>query len=189
MVRLCKVSDCNGPHKGHGYCDKHYQRFKRRGTVEGFARRERHGMGDTPEYEAWCHMKGRCYNPQTKQYKDYGGRGIRVCDEWRESFLAFLDHVGRRPNPQYSIHRIDNDGNYEPGNVKWATRQEQASNKRPPRHGFRRVRNETGLKGVYPYRGRWVAKLWYKKKLLHLGTYDSPLEASEAYQEALKALY
>lgn len=88
------------------------------------------GLGRTyrPEYKAWRDAIHRCYNPNALKYPRYGGRGITVCDEWRENFMAFLMAVGRRPGPDYSIDRIDNDGNYEPGNVKWSTRAEQQSN-------------------------------------------------------------
>ena len=85
---------------------------------------------ETVEYRAWCAMIGRCHNPNVPQFKHYGGRGIRVSDEWRESYLAFLAHVGRRPSDKHSIDRINNDGNYEAGNVQWATRDVQNNNTR-----------------------------------------------------------
>jgi hypothetical protein len=85
----------------------------------------------TIEYEAWISMKGRCGNPNATGFKNYGGRGIIVCERWLKSYLAFLADMGRRPSPGHSIDRIDNDGNYEPGNVRWATRHEQNKNKRP----------------------------------------------------------
>ena len=81
-----------------------------------------------PEYRSWGSMIQRCTNPRNSAYGWYGGRGIKVCDAWRESFLAFLGDVGPRPSPKHSIDRIDNDGNYEPGNVRWATKIEQAQN-------------------------------------------------------------
>lgn len=67
-----------------------------------------------------------------KNWYNYGGRGIRVCDEWRDDYQAFLAHVGRRPSPNHSLDRIDNDGNYEPGNVRWTTKTEQQWNRRKP---------------------------------------------------------
>jgi hypothetical protein len=75
-------------------------------------------------------MKERCYAPSYRGYHNYGGRGIRICDEWRNSFEAFYAHIGPRPSSEHSLDRIDNDGNYEPGNVRWATRNEQRGNRR-----------------------------------------------------------
>ena len=89
-----------------------------------------HGMTGTPEYRAWKDMLGRCRNSRHRQYPNYGGRGIRVCDEWLHDFVAFYNHVGPRPSARHSIDRIDNDGNYEPGNVRWATRKMQNANMR-----------------------------------------------------------
>lgn len=92
-----------------------------------------HGLSDHYLYSTWVSMKERCFNPRNKAYKNYGGRGITVCDGWKHDFPAFLAHMGDRPSPTYSIDRIDNDGNYEPGNVRWATPSEQANNKRNSR--------------------------------------------------------
>ena len=89
-----------------------------------------HGMHGTVEYRAWVGMIQRCTNPRTKSWPRYGERGIVVCDRWRESFVAFYEDMGPRPGPEYSIDRIDNDGNYEPGNCRWATKKQQGRNKR-----------------------------------------------------------
>ena len=93
----------------------------------------KHDMAKTPEYRAWSHMKDRCNNPKDKNYKNYGARGIKVCDEWINSFDKFLEHIGRKPERKLSIDRIDNNGNYEPGNVRWATSKQQAMNTRRSR--------------------------------------------------------
>lgn len=82
------------------------------------------------EFRAWAAMKQRCLDNRRKDYKYYGGRGIKVCQRWLNSFENFLLDVGRAPTAELSIDRINNDGNYEPGNVRWATRLEQNQNKR-----------------------------------------------------------
>lgn len=84
----------------------------------------------TAEYAAWLHMKQRCSNPKSTGYKNYGGRGITVCSEWFKSFKNFRLALGSRPTSAHMLERIDNHGNYEPGNVKWALPIVQANNTR-----------------------------------------------------------
>lgn len=93
---------------------------------------ERHGEtkgGHSKEYRAWRGMIGRCTRPRHKNYASYGGRGISVCASWRHSYRTFLADVGRAPSWRHSIDRINPNGNYEPGNVRWATPTEQADNR------------------------------------------------------------
>lgn len=106
---------------------------KRRDTPYVGAKKT-HGLSTSPEFNAWCHMIDRCYNSKHKQFRDYGERGISVCDRWRNSFEAFLADMGERPSDQHSIDRFpNNNGNYEPENCRWATRTEQARNMRTNR--------------------------------------------------------
>lgn len=95
------------------------------------ARNRTHGASRSVEYNSWIGMKMRCSNPKDGRYEEYGGRGISVFPEWESSFEAFLAYMGLRPTSAHSLDRIDNDGNYEPGNVRWADRVTQTQNRRP----------------------------------------------------------
>lgn len=126
----------------------------------------------TPEYCTWASMKQRCLNPAHPGYSDYGGRGIAVCPEWLDNFTAFLADVGRRPSPGHSIDRIDNDKGYEPGNVRWASRVQQAGNKR--------VSRQITFEGVE----RTVSE-WAKRFGIHKSTLAKRLDSGWPVERAL----
>ncbi len=138
--------------------------------------RERHGFTGTATHRVWMDIRRRCYNSKHPRYKDWGGRGIVMCKEWKESFSAFLEDMGEKPEG-LSIDRIDNDGNYEPGNCRWATPKEQAYNRRQKPSAL-------GVPGVQRHHynpNKYVAHVWDGQKSVHLGVFDTVDAAHKAH--------
>lgn len=133
---------------------------------------EHHGGSATPEYRAWAGAIERCTRQSRPGFENYGGRGITVCDRWRNSFAAFLADMGSRPRGA-SLDRIDVDGSYEPGNCRWATREQQARNTRL------RKANRSGVHGVRwtPDRGVYRVHIHAAGKLHHIGSTNDFFEA------------
>ncbi len=129
VTRHCLIDDCQKSYKWGRYCPMHAKRLRRYGTPLK-TKRPNHGLVSTPGYASWKGMRARCYTKTNRKYKDYGARGIEVCERWRESFTNFYQDMGAKPGQEYSLNRINNDGNYEPTNCEWATPEVQANNKR-----------------------------------------------------------
>ena len=144
-----------------------------------------HGKSQAPEYLIHKNMKSRCYNEKDKRYPDYGGRGITVCDRWLSSFGSFYTDMGDRPAAALSIDRIDNDGDYEPGNCRWATSSEQNINKRTPRN------NTSGCKGVYwdNHHQKWRAQINIDGVQTNIGYFTDKMEAVASRKRAEKEHY
>lgn len=242
VPRICSVEGCEREHKGLGYCNLHYTRYKKYGSldmpdgfialnrkyrmcsVDGCSREsssnglckkhfmrwwhhddptilikehEYHNMWGAPEYTSWSGMKSRCINKHNPKYKNYGGRGIKTCKRWRDSFIAFYEDMGKKPDPSLSIDRIDNDGNYSCGkceecvangwtsNCQWADKYQQSYNKRL------QWNNTSGYRGLHwdIKNSKWQVRITIKRKIIHLGRFADIEQAALAYDCAAIQLY
>lgn len=183
-MRYCSIEECKDKLWARGWCSSHYHRWNKYGDPSlGRRRQEHHGMTHTREYKIWHGMTRRCTSKNLKSYKNYGGRGIKVCERWQESFMNFYADMGRRPSPMHSVERLDNNGDYEPSNCVWATPLEQSINKRAP------STSKSGYRGVSKYRGKWRARIKFKDVEIQLGTFGDILDAIEARKRAEDVYY
>ena len=147
-------------------CGSELKRIRTDGLINGnvvgcgCVRNERtttHGLTNHKHFKRWSHIMDRCYNERTKSYKDYGGRGISVCDAWHD-VTTFINDLPDGYQPGMQIDRIDNNGNYEPGNVKWSTRKQQCANKRSNRY--------FELNGETKIMAEWAADIGVKHSVI-----------------------
>lgn len=140
-----------------------------------------HGMTGTRLYECWLDMKKRCYNPNNKEYSNYGQRGIRVCGEWENDFEAFMKwSLNTGYDDTLTLDRIDVEGDYTPDNCRWSTWSEQGRNKRLSPN------NSTGVRGAHfdPKRERYIVRIGVAGKRRYVGSYATIEEARRAREEA-----
>lgn len=141
----------------------------------------KHNMCGTPEYRAYYNMIKRCYCEKDNAFSRYGGRGIKVCDRWRGCFEAFCSDMGIRPGADYSLDRIDPNGDYGPENCRWADLKTQAHNQRVPKT------SPTGFRGVVKNpRGKYVAQIWASNRMRRIGTFSNFSDACAARKKAEK---
>ena len=139
-----------------------------------------HGLRSTRLYNTWTKLKDRVFNTKNKRYSDYGGRGITICDEWKNDFMSFYTWAmenGYEENKGLSIDRIDNDGGYSPENCRWTTSIIQNRNRRLGKD------NTSGYKGVSYVKGKdlFITYITINKKRIHLGRFKTPVEGAIAY--------
>lgn len=165
IAKTCREEDCDRDASVRGLCRNHYRKQL---------------VGSMPGYGSWQHMIQRCVNPNDNRYPTHGGRGVTVCERWRKSYSNFIADMGLPPSSRHSIDRIDNDGNYEPGNCRWATPLQQGLNKSLS------TRNISGYRGVTRNsKGtKWradVSRLAIDKYFL--GNFDDAKEAAWMYDQ------
>jgi len=176
MSMICNVDGCENTVHAKGYCTRHYGRFRRYGDANVY-QFEKHGLSDTLANNRWRNMRRRCLHTSSQDYADYGGRGITICDRWKNSFEAFYEDMGEPPTPNHSLERRNVDGNYGPENCYWADASTQASNQR------KRARNTSGYIGAYRIRDRWQSRVSWQGTEHYLGTFRTREEAA-AWRDA-----
>jgi hypothetical protein len=183
-MKLCKICLEKGIEKkssAREMCNSHYMLWYRyKDPYRKPVKKEKHGMYSTLEYSSWQHLKDRCLNPNNDSFSYYGGRGITVHKKWVDSFIDFYNYIGSAPSEKHTVDRLDPNGNYEPGNVKWSDKTEQSINTRL------RSDNKSGYKGVLfkKKQNKYGAYITIKSKQKWLGVFNTKEEAIKARKEA-----
>lgn len=171
--KLCGFKGCERSYNAQGYCELHYKRSRKGIDLNAPIKvSEKHNMSKTREYNSWATMMQRCHNPKNTNYHKYGARGIKVCQRWRDSFMAFYEDMGERPDGM-TLDRKNNSKGYTKENCRWSTVSVQNVNRRT-------YKSASGVTGVQRHGLKWRA--WFKQQII--GSFDTKHEASEAYQRA-----
>lgn len=187
IAKKCKIDNCTGQlsktkYGGRylikGLCAMHYTRLRAHGNTETVlvGKTITHNLSKHPYYTIHHSMVARCERPSHPFYRWYGARGIKVCDEWHDVslYINYIEKVlGPKPTPKHSIDRIDNSKGYEPGNIRWASKKEQADNRTYSRNTV------TGVGNVYKLKGspNYYVRMFDRGVCTNLGTYKSIDEA------------
>ncbi len=168
--------------RGYRFCRECNRIHSRRGNARRYAANPEkykaqsrdQAQNHHPLYSTWQNMRQRCVNPKHPAYSHYGERGVTVCERWSNSFKAFLEDMGEKPSPELSIDRIDNDGNYEPGNCRWATKSQQMLNRRSIVKQRHHIHHVTGRQArAVKFLDNWSAKgVDFITLLLEVGPVD-----------------
>lgn len=177
----CSVETCEFRVLAKGLCRLHWERLRRNGEVGSpHSLIEFHGMTNSRTHAAWTEMRRRCFEASRPGFKYYGGRGITVCARWSR-FSHFLADMGECPSGK-TLDRIDVNGNYEPGNCRWATARQQTLNRRA--FGYSKYR------GVQLRRGQWIAVIAPHPNVhIYLGAFKSEIEGAIAWNFAAFFIY
>ncbi len=145
-----------------------------------------HGLSNSPEYLTWLRIRDRCRNNRNNQYRNYGGRGVSVCERW-DRFENFLSDMGNKPTQKHQIDRIDNNGDYEPSNCRWATCRENCENTRKSKfwivHGIRYQSAQDASKALNVCKS--TIRRWCEGRYIN-GTFEPPMEgcfSEKKYQD------
>lgn len=172
----CIIEACIKPSRRLKMCIMHYTRIRRYGDVN-FTKIEKHGMSKTPIYILWCNIIARCEDKNNTSYRNYGGRGITICDKWRKSFSAFYSDIGDIPIGK-ELDRRNNNGNYELDNIRWVTQQENCNN---------RFYEDSGT-FLNKKLNKYQTEIRYNGIRYYLGLFKTFEEGKAAYQKKAKEL-
>lgn len=181
-MNTCNVDGCDRAVRAKQMCGVHRRRLLAGKPLNRPIRtRVMHGLSKShPLYKTWQGMRSRCGVVSDGQYKHYGARGIKVCERWND-FSKFVEDVGEKPTPKHQLDRIDNNGNYEPTNVRWVLPRQQLFNQRISK------RNKSGYRNIFweERRGKWLVNIAVNRKTIFVGRYEILEDAIAAQKGAL----